>query len=125
MDIRKNVHFLYILIQSIYYMGYVYLIEDSSNWLYKIGVTKHNPISRLKKLQTGNPNTLKLITQFETPYPFRLESILHNRYKRYQVLNEWYELPLDVVTSFNEICQEVNDIIIVMKDNPFFGKNLK
>lgn len=106
-------------------MGYVYLIEDSSNWLYKIGVTKHNPVLRLKKLQTGNPNTLKLISQFETPYPFRLESILHNRYKQYQVLNEWYELPLDVVTSFNEICQEVNDIIIVMKDNYFFGKNLK
>ena len=106
-------------------MGYVYLIEDSSNWLYKIGVTKHSPISRLKKLQTGNPNTLKLISQFETPYPFRLESILHNRYKQYQVLNEWYELPLDVVNSFNEICNDINDIIYLMKDNHFFSKNLK
>ena len=107
------------------FMGYVYLIEDSSNWLYKIGVTKHNPINRLKKLQTGNPNKLQLITQFETEYPYRLESILHNRYKHFQVLNEWYELPLDIVSSFDEICKELNDIIIVMKDNPFFGKNLK
>ena len=106
-------------------MGYVYLIEDSSNWLYKIGVSKHDPLLRLKKLQTGNPNKLKLISQYQTEYPFRLESILHNRYKHYKILNEWYELPLEVVSNFNEICQGVNDIIIVMKDNPFFGKQLK
>jgi hypothetical protein len=106
-------------------MGYVYLIEDEIQSLYKIGVTKNDPKIRVKKLQTGSPNKLKLIAQFETEYPFRLESMLHNRYDYCRVLNEWYDLPQNVIISFNEICQELNVIIIVMKDNPFFGKNLK
>lgn len=106
-------------------MGYVYLIKDTDNELYKIGVTKRNPNIRLKKLQTGNPHKLQLISFYKTQYPYRMESILHNRYENLNVLNEWYELPLDVVEKFSEICDGVNDIIIVMKDNHFFSKNLK
>ena len=106
-------------------MGYVYLIEDSLSSLYKIGLTKRDPLLRLKKLQTGNPGLLKLICQFKTEYPFRMETMLHNRYKNYKVLNEWYKLPSDVVESFYLICEEINDIIYTMKDNYFFSKNLK
>lgn len=106
-------------------MGYVYLIEDSNNQTYKIGVTRKNDKRRLCKLQTGNSTKLILKYMFETEYPFRLESMLHNKYKRYKTLNEWYELPIGVVENFLEICKEENDIIYVLKDNPFFSKKLK
>lgn len=106
-------------------MGFVYLIEDSNSNTYKIGVSRSHPSKRIKKLQTGNSCKLNLRSLFETEYPFRLESILHNRFKMYQELNEWYNLPEDVVQRFNEICTELNDIIYLMKDNHFFQKNLK
>lgn len=106
-------------------MGYVYLIEDSTNNVYKIGVTRSNSKRRLQKLQTGNSTPLQIKYIFETEYPFRLESMLHNKYQQYKVLNEWYELPKDIVNRFNEICCKENDIINLMKDNYYFSKNLK
>lgn len=106
-------------------MGYVYLIEDSNNNTYKIGVTRKNDKRRLQKLQTGNSTKLTIKCLFETEYPFRLESMLHNKFKQYLILNEWYELPEDIVISFGKICDRENDIINIMKDNPFFSKNLK
>ena len=45
--------------------GYVYLIADRNNNTYKIGVTKSDPIKRLKKLQTGNSSELELKYQYE------------------------------------------------------------
>ena len=65
-------------------MGFVYLIYDRNNNSYKIGVTKGDPKTRLKKLQTGNTCELELINQFEYEYPYRLESMLHNHYKRFR-----------------------------------------
>lgn len=106
-------------------MGYVYLIEDSNNNTYKIGVTRKNDKRRLQKLQTGNSTKLTIKYLFETEYPFRLESMLHNKFKQYLILNEWYELPSDIVEKFKEICEQENIIIDVMKDNYFFSKNLK
>ena len=52
-------------------MGYVYLIKDNYNNVYKIGVTK-NLNKRIKSLQTGNVCELKLIYLFKTDYPYRL-----------------------------------------------------
>ena len=106
-------------------MGYVYLIEDSNNNVYKIGVTRSNSKRRLQKLQTGNSSKLIIKSIFETEYPFRLETMLHNKYQYYKVLNEWYELPEDIVNNFYEIYRKENDIIYIMKDNYFFSKNLK
>ena len=107
------------------YMGYVYLIQDINNDTYKIGVTKGDPKTRLKKLQTGNSTELILRYVFETKYPFRLETMLHNRYSYLKEMNEWYSLPFDVVKNWGDICNEMNNIILVMMDNPFFNKNLK
>lgn len=107
------------------YMGYVYLIQDINNDTYKIGVTKGDPKTRLKKLQTGNSTELILRYVFKTKYPFRLETMLHNRYSYLKEMNEWYALPFDVVKNWDNICNEMNNIILVMMDNPFFNKNLK
>lgn len=104
-------------------MGFVYLIEDIYNNTYKIGVTKGDPQTRLKKLQTGNTCKLELKYLYECEYPFRLESMLHNHYKEYQELNEWYGLP--DIDKFLDKCVEFDNIINSLKDNPHFNKNLK
>lgn len=106
-------------------MGYVYLIEDENNLTYKIGVTRLVNSNRIKKLQTGNSTKLKLKYLYKTEYPFRLETMLHQRFKHYNTLNEWFELPKNIVENFENYCNELNDIIISLKDNPFFAKTLK
>ena len=63
-------------------MGYVYLIEDTDNNRYKIGVTKDLD-KRLRNLQTGNSNQLKFLCAYKTNYPYRLESMLHRKFEQY------------------------------------------
>lgn len=106
-------------------MGYVYLIYDQSNDLYKIGVTKEDPSKRMHKLQTGNPTQLCIKTIFKHEYPFRLETMLHNKFKSKQVLNEWFKLSDDDVINFISICEEMKSRINALSDNPFFTKNLR
>lgn len=106
--------------------GYVYLIKDLDNSVYKIGVTKKIEGSRrLKALQTGNASELKLLYSFYTQYPFRLETMIHNKFKQYHISGEWYDLPLKYVDEFELICTENDNIIMAMLDNPFFNKDLK
>lgn len=106
-------------------MGYVYLIKDPSNQTYKIGVTRVIDGKRIKKLQTGNSTELQLMFYYHTIYPFRLETMLHKKYEMYNVLNEWYELPEEDVRNFLNTCDDMNEIIKSLKDNPFFNKKLK
>ena len=106
-------------------MGYVYLIEDVNNKTYKIGVTRDKSEKRLKKLQTGNSTELTIKYLYETEYPFRLESMLHTKYKEYNVLNEWFDLPQEDINNFLNTCSVLNNTIISLKDNPYFSKNLK
>ena len=106
-------------------MGYVYLIKDPSNQTYKIGVTRAMDGKRIKKLQTGNSTELQLMFYYHTSYPFRIESMLHKKYQDYRVLNEWYELPEEDVRNFLNTCDDMNEIIKSLKDNPFFNKKLK
>ena len=104
-------------------MGYVYLIQDINNNTYKIGVTKGDPLIRLKKLQTGNSCKLEIKYLYECEYPYRLESMLHNHYKEYQEINEWFGLPN--TNEFLDKCREFDNIISILKDNPYIRKNLK
>lgn len=104
-------------------MGYVYLIEDINNSTFKIGVTRGNPITRLKKLQTGNSTELSIKYLFETDYPYRIESMLHNYYKGVNERDEWFNLKKP--EEFIDKCNEFANIIESMMDNPFFTKNLK
>lgn len=105
-------------------ISYVYLIEDTIDLTYKIGVAKQ-PQIRVKKLQTGNSHRLKLKHVYPTQYPYRLEKLLHRKFNLYHKLNEWYDLSPYLVDTFISICKEQENVIIIMKDNVFFGKNLK
>ena len=105
--------------------GYVYLICDPANTTFKIGVTRDLKSQRIKKLQTGNSTELFLSGIYKTKYPFRMESMLHSKFKVKNELNEWFNLNSYEVSHFNDICKEVEETIDIMLDNPFFNKNLK
>lgn len=105
--------------------GFVYLISDDFNGVYKIGASRNSTTKRLKQLQTGNSNELILLETIESDYPYRLENILHRRFRSKLAHGEWYYLTEDDVKNFKETCKQINEIIDVMKDNPFFKKNLR
>lgn len=40
-------------------------------------------------------------------------------------LNEWFNLELDDIINFTQICDKLTETIKSLLDNPFFTKNLK
>lgn len=105
--------------------GFVYLICDNKNEVFKIGVTKKTIEKRIKELQTGNSTELFISKYHESEYPYTVENMLHTHFKIENVLNEWFELSAEDVTNFNETCEEMEKRIEILKDNPFFQKKLR
>jgi len=103
-------------------MGYVYLIGEIGNEeRFKIGSTRAKDVTkRLKQLQTGNSEELYIKESFETTNPFKLEKMLHNRFKSCSLIGEWFALTNDDVKAFKGICEGFQRIIDSLKDNPFF-----
>ena len=68
---------------------YLYFIQSSKTGMIKIGRSKH-PKKRLKQLQTGNSNTLRLIASFEG-LGWR-EARLHEDLKQWRIRQngEWF-----------------------------------
>ena len=76
--------------------SYVYLLKVSSEGIYKIGVSK-DVNKRIKQLQTGNPETIYLINKFHSEYAYKIESVLHRRFKSKHVQGECFYLePKDI-----------------------------
>lgn len=106
--------------------GYVYLLGDTEKpEIYKIGVTKGAIEKRIKSLQTGNSGEIYMCKYFETNYPFFLEKHLHLKFGNKNIRNEWFELTNDEALNFKSYCEDIENMIISLKNNPFFGKNLK
>ena len=102
--------------------GYVYLLyEDNDESRYKIGSTRQNDINkRIKQLQTGNPNHILIKSSFKTDKPLKLEKMLHNRFESVRVNGEWFELNKRDVEAFKGICEQYQNIIDSLDENPFF-----
>lgn len=101
--------------------GFVYLINDTDKGnAYKIGVTKNIVNERRRELQTGNPSELVIVNFYETDYPYKIESMLHRKYNKSNIKNEWFELTDDEVASFKSECIKCDSIFKSLKDNPFF-----
>tara|TARA_A100001015_G_C14951098_1_gene696792 strand:+ start:18 stop:311 length:294 start_codon:yes stop_codon:yes gene_type:complete len=71
-------------------MSHLYIIQSDKNGAIKIGRSK-NPPKRLKQLQTGCPDKLKIILVVENMG--HLEKNLHQRLKDYKSRKkgEWFE----------------------------------
>ncbi len=106
--------------------GFVYLINDwEQDNVYKIGVTRGSIERRIKKLQTGNPDELITCRYYHTEHPFFVEKQLHKKYLDCKVRDEWFKLTDNDVFNFEKTCKEIENIISIMKDNPFFPKKVK
>jgi hypothetical protein len=106
-------------------MGYVYLlleIDRNSNETYKIGVTKKDPNLRLKQLQTGNPNELRVLRFYESDNYLKVEKWLHRKYGYLKTVanNEWRMLDTEHVFSFIEDCTEADELITFLQNNNQF-----
>lgn len=68
----------------------LYIIREKETNSFKIGVSK-NPKSRLKELQTANPNTLFISLLFDTQKnAVILEKFLHKHFRKKRKKGEWF-----------------------------------
>ena len=116
--------FLVIILVFIIDMGYVYLICDSKNEYYKIGVTTGSIEKRIKKLQTGNGTELHIVSWFKSQYPFKLEKLLHAKFCSEREHGEWFSLSTDEVLNFKKICEETQRTVDILMENPYFNRSL-
>ena len=97
-------------------MNKIYIIsngekkQDSQFNYYKIGVSK-SPQTRIKQLQTGNPNKLKLLFEAEIKKAdaYKVEKTIHNFFKEHEgkhVYNEWFKLTDDEVVNIAKLLIE-------------------
>lgn len=98
-------------------MGFIYLIRSLDD--YKIGYTKNKTIKRKKQHDTGNPEELDIVYIYETKYNQKLERILHRRFSSHHKKGEWYTLPFEAVQGFLGTCEQIEESLDVLKDNPF------
>lgn len=78
----------------------IYFIQSGDNGHVKIGYTT-NFESRLKHLQTGCPETLKILATIKGGED--IERQLHNRFRQYQYRNEWFEPHPELLDFINKI----------------------
>jgi hypothetical protein len=80
--------------------GYVYLIGEEFDYdtAFKIGFST-NPEARVAELQTGNPRRLVLLGKTEGTRED--ERALHEKYMRYNVLQEWFRANPALLLEFN------------------------
>ena len=105
--------------------GYVYLLHKATGDIesYKIGISKNDPLKRVKQLQTGNDSQIHLLKQYESENYKKIEQMLHKQYGKFSTEsgNEWFNLPADEVFAFIENCKKKDELISFMKENnPFF-----
>ena len=76
---------------------YVYLIYNSMGNT-KIGISTR-PSQRLKNLQIGSAYELKLLATRESDKAPTLEKSLHEKYEKYHVRGEWFDIPKDELNA--------------------------
>lgn len=107
-------------------MGYVYLLletDKNGDERHKIGITKNPVHKRISQLQTGNSNIITLLHSYETEHYRNVEHMLHKKYinQKTETKNEWFYLEDEQVLGFLKTCEELNEMVILLKENnPFY-----
>ena len=70
--------------------GCIYYVQQGTDGPIKIGVSD-NPDHRLKLLQVGNPDELRLIGTFHTEHVHLYEEAMHERLALWCIRGEWFE----------------------------------
>ncbi|MCP4648698.1 MAG: GIY-YIG nuclease family protein [PVC group bacterium] len=79
---------------------FVYLIIDKDTRRLKIGQS-HNPISRLKTLQTGSSTKLLLVSYF--PGGKKVEKELHKSFSKIRISGEWFDYSDEILSTFEKM----------------------
>lgn len=107
-------------------MGYVYLfmeVDKNGEEAFKIGITRNNPIKRIKQLQTGNPNKLSVLKSYASDNYLKVEQWLHRKYNiKTEAKNEWRTLTNEEVMTFELDCEKAEETIKFMLANNHFYK---
>jgi len=82
---------------------FVYLVTDGD--YVKIGIS-YNPEGRLASLQTSNPRKLCMIHKSKHINARELESILHEEYKDFNEINEWFNLNSEQISHTIDFLNE-------------------
>ena len=100
-------------------MRYIYVIGTDQP-PYKVGIAK-NPEQRLKTLQTGHPQPLRIIHKIPTDASRTrlLEAVMHRNMRQHRQTGEWFDMPLD------KLLNEVQFAIIRYEDDPTLDLRLK
>ena len=94
-------------------MTSVYLIRGN-NGKYKIGISK-NPKERIRALQTGNSEQLKIIETYESENAGTIEFALHAQYSHVKKTGEWFDLSISDEVNFIKNCQRIDESIKFLK----------
>jgi hypothetical protein len=94
-------------------MRSVYLIRGNDG-RYKIGIAK-DPKQRIRQLQTGNPDSMKLIEIYQSENAFKIETALHNRFSHVRQSGEWFDLSVTEEVKFIEMCRSIDESIQFLK----------
>ncbi len=77
------------------YKRYVYVAKEEISGRIKIGISK-DPEQRIKALNTGNPEELILVAQFEAKKKgYQSEKDVHSLLKEHKVRSEWFDKDTD------------------------------
>jgi len=91
---------------------YLYVIADDYNDRVKLGYSE-DPHRRCAELQTGNPNTLRVVHRaWAGDRCAVLESVLHREFAHHRVRGEWFSIPADRAVNY------VDYVIIRYLDDP-------
>ena len=98
---------------------YIYVIGTDQP-PYKVGIAK-NPEQRLKALQTGHPQPLRIIQKIPTDVKrtHLLEAAMHRNLRHCQQTGEWFDMPLD------KLLLEMDYVMIRYEDDPTLSMRLK
>ena len=88
----------------------------------KIGFTGKDPAKRVKQLQTGASEELRLVKSFETSNAFMMERMLHVYFGSKRKKGEWFELDAADISEFGALCEKFETNIIALRDNAYIKK---
>ena len=96
----------------------VYLIESflNGNYQYKIGVSQ-NTRNRFKQHKVSNPNVTDIVAEFESNWPYKLETALKNRFSTKKVSGEWFDLSMEEVETFTKFCKQTEQNIKYLNEH--------
>lgn len=122
-------------------MKLIYLFNIEGTDIYKIGITKGDPLKRLKNLQVGCPFSYIISCTFESKHGNKLEKVLHRTYSSNKVLTEgelptfiirdfsdkelhgeFFKLNKEEVENFENTCKRIENNIDIIKNNSTLDK---